>query len=346
MHHCPMSGCYFASLQRGNLKVHLNVMHLRVKNLVCHECEPVYETGDPSNMTRHKIKMHGQPSKRRLSKTKGIEESQNLPVDSKSRSPSPSPPPPPPNSPPASSGASTETLPERRLSDYSKFDFKRPVMLHSWSTKDMPLKPRSQTIFGRPSVPVLPHNGPPISSHPLGTFTNLRLPRPPLPIPLASPFFHSQPGEYQSTLIDTSTEYTHFRRNSERYTYTPSMPTYFYNDRRYSEPHISALPSSRRPPSHMRSTLDSPLPQFRDPFQPGRELQVPSSSSSSVSSRASSATPSVDCSPALMPAPKRWVVTVPPEPAHDSDGEIHVRFLGNNVVSTRRESTVWPTPGA
>ncbi|KAK0437354.1 hypothetical protein EV421DRAFT_1028460 [Armillaria borealis] len=73
MYHCLLNGCNFKTLQWSNLSVHVNVIHLRLQNLVYHECYPAYQTGDPANMTRHKIKKHGQSStekKRSISKNK------------------------------------------------------------------------------------------------------------------------------------------------------------------------------------------------------------------------------------------------------------------------------------
>ncbi|KAK0200170.1 hypothetical protein DFS33DRAFT_128916 [Desarmillaria ectypa] len=360
MHRCPMNNCSFETFQRSNLKVHINVIHLRLQNLVCHECKPAYQTGDPANMTRHKIKKHGQIStEKKRSRNKGKMKLKNSPVVLKSDSDSPSLPLSalPPLSPPASPSLSVETAPEPRLFDDDFcLDSYLPAASHSslsssGITPQPILCPRLPSIFDGQLTSVPQPDEPSSSSNSLPPLSSLGLPRPPLQSSLDSPFL-CDPRLDPIRTPATSTHYNHLRRGSEWC--MPPRPIHSYNnDRRHSESHLITQSSHRRSPSLTSSISDSPPPKFSDPFQPGRESHLPASSSST--SRASSVAPSFSLSPLFQPQvqqvsatfePRKWIVTVPSESANDTDEEINVRFLGSNIVSTRRQSRVWPTPGA
>ncbi|PBK94345.1 hypothetical protein ARMGADRAFT_1099017 [Armillaria gallica] len=170
--------CKKTFISKGNLLRHSKT-HLtgaardkdrRVQNLVCHECEPAYQTGDPASMTRHKIRKHGQSStEKKRSRSKDKIQPVNLMSLS---SPSPTL---PQFSPPASPSPSIETAPELKHDD--------PATSHS-SLSRYYLSPKP---FLRPPLPPILDRLT-TSSKPLPSLASLDLPRPPLPSSVAPPF--------------------------------------------------------------------------------------------------------------------------------------------------------------
>ncbi|KAK0476328.1 hypothetical protein IW261DRAFT_419060 [Armillaria novae-zelandiae] len=274
MFHCPQNDCNFKTLQRSNLVVHVNVVHLRLQNLVCHECEPAYHTGDPANMTRHKIRKHGQSSTdKKWLKTK----EKIRPIDL--MSPSPSSPTPPPFSPPASPSPSVETAPELRHNDLATSS---SSLLKYYVPPKPFLCPPLPPILDRLNTSVRRPDESCSSSVSLPSLASLVLPRPRLESSPAPPFI---PFQLHLNILDSAVDHNHFRHGSEpcipARPQSPAIRT-TKDDRRRSEPCLGALPP--RHPSHSPSP-ERPAPRSL-PTLPGTRAR--SSSSSCESSTAPS----------------------------------------------------------
>ncbi|KAK0214381.1 hypothetical protein IW262DRAFT_270027 [Armillaria fumosa] len=265
MYHCLQNGCNFKTLQRSNLVVHVNVVHLRLQNLVCHECEPAYQTGDPANMTRHKIRKHGQSSTdKKWSRSKD----KIQPIDLMSLSPSS--PTLPQFSPPASPSPSIETAQELRHnvlatppSSLSRYNlppelFSRPPLPPIFDPLDTSVRYPDESCSSSGFLPSL---------------ASLVLPRPPLQGSVAPPLI---PFQLHSNALDPTAYHNHLRRGSEPC--IPACPQSLAisttkGDRRRSEPGLSTLPP--RHPSHSPSPV-RPAPRSL-PTLPGSAAPASSS---------------------------------------------------------------------
>ncbi|KAK0501916.1 hypothetical protein EDD18DRAFT_677258 [Armillaria luteobubalina] len=284
MHHCLRNGCNFKSLQRSNLAVHVNVIHLRLQNLVCHECP--YRTGDPANMTRHKIRKHGQSS---TDKRRSRIKDEIRPVDLMSPSP-PSPTVPQFSPPPSPSPSIDDEMAQELRHDVLATS---PSSLPRYSLPPKPfLCPPLPSILDRLNTPARYPNESCSSSGSLPSLASLVLPRPPLPDSVAPPLVPSQP---HSNALDPTAYHNHLRRGSV--SCIPACSTESLairttkDDRRRSEPCLGSLPLHHpsRSPSPVR-----PGPRSL-PTLPG--TATPASSSSGESSTI----PSFDPSPLFQP---------------------------------------------
>ncbi|KAK0184343.1 hypothetical protein F5146DRAFT_246759 [Armillaria mellea] len=220
MYHCHLNGCNFRTLQRSNLRVHINVVHLRVQNLVCHECEPAYQTGDPANMTRHKIRKHGQSSTdKRWSRSKH----KIQPVDLTPLSPS---------SPalsqisqPGSPSPSIETAPEPR---HDVLAASHSSLLRYYLPSKPFLHPPLPPILDRLTTSVRYPAELCSSPEALPSLASLILPRPPLPSSAAPPFIPLQLHPNTVRALDISAHDNHLHRTV--YSHIPPKPVHSRNE--------------------------------------------------------------------------------------------------------------------